>query len=154
MASAAILFRVSTMAAGLPAGATMPYQFSARRSGMPASAVVGPSGAAGARSGEPIAIPRSAPALICGNRRAPIGSLAVEQLDRGFMHARIARRDDAATPLRGLAFPCGDDAAGAGDDRNQRCDVVGLQFSLDHEIEMSGREHAIGIAIPAVARQP
>src|SRR5271163_3080078 len=60
-------------------------------------------------------------------------NLAVQQLDRGFMHPRIARRDDAAAPLGGLAFPCGDDAAGPGDDRNKGCDVVGLQFGLDHE---------------------
>ncbi len=38
------------MFSGVPAGAIMPYQFSIRRSGMPTSAVVGTSGAVGARS--------------------------------------------------------------------------------------------------------
>src|ERR1043166_2676001 len=51
---------------------------------------------------------------------------AVEQFERRFMHARIAGRDDAAAALGGLALPRGHDAAGAGDDRNQRRDVVGL----------------------------
>src|SRR5215468_923727 len=42
---------------------------------------------------------------------------AVEQLDRGFVHPGIAGGDDAAAALRGVAFPIGDNAAGAGDDR-------------------------------------
>ena len=70
------------------------------------------------------------------------------------MHARIAGGDDAAAALGGLAVPGGDDAAGAGDDRNQRRDIVGLQLGLDHEIEMAGGEHAVGIAVAAIARQP
>src|SRR5579872_6218178 len=36
-------------------------------------------------------------------------ALAVEQLDRGFMHPRVAGRDDAAAALGGLAVPGGDD---------------------------------------------
>src|SRR6266403_3112653 len=82
------------------------------------------------------------------------GRLTVEQLERRLVHARIAGRDDAAAALGGLALPRGHDTAGAGDDRNQRRDVVGLQFGLDHKIEMSGGEHAIGITIAAIARQP
>jgi hypothetical protein len=34
-----------------------------------------------------------------------------------------------AALLRGLAFPIGDDAAGAGDNRDQGGDVVGLQLA-------------------------
>ena len=29
-----------------------------------------------------------------------------------------------------------------------------LEFGLDHEIDVAGGEHAIGVAIAAVARQP
>src|SRR6185369_4510593 len=69
------------------------------------------------------------------------GALAVQQLQRGLMHAGVAGGDDAATALGGLAFPVGDDAAGAGDDRDQGCDVVGFKFGFDHEVEMPGRQH-------------
>ena len=41
-------------------------------------------------------------------------ALAVQQLHRLFMHARIAGGDDAAAALGGPAFPGGDDAAGPG----------------------------------------
>ena len=33
-------------------------------------------------------------------------------------------------------------------------DVVGLELGLDDEVDMPGREHAIGVAIAAVAREP
>ena len=45
-------------------------------------------------------------------------------------------------------------AAGAGDDRHQREHVVGLELGLDDEIDVAGRQHAIGIAVAAVAREP
>src|SRR6202171_1923570 len=70
------------------------------------------------------------------------------------IHARTARRNNAAAALGGLAVPGGDDAAGAGDDRNQCCDVIRFQFGLDHEIEMAGGQHAVGIAVAAIPRQP
>ena len=54
-------------------------------------------------------------------------ALAVQQLERGLVHAGVAGRDDAAAALGGLAFPVGDDAAGAGDDRDQGRDVIGLE---------------------------
>src|ERR1700738_4909079 len=66
----------------------------------------------------------------------------VEQLERRFVDARIAGRDDAAAALRGLAFPGRHHAAGSGDDRDQRSNVVRFQFGLDDEIEMAGRQHA------------
>src|SRR5690348_14654905 len=40
------------------------------------------------------------------------GALAVQQLDRSFMHARIAGGDNSAAALRGLSVPGGNDAAG------------------------------------------
>ena len=83
IASVAIWFSAATMAGGVPAGAIMPYQFSISRSGMPTSAVVGTSGAVGARCGAPSAIGRSVPALICGSRPA----------DRGTSSAPAGRAD-------------------------------------------------------------
>src|SRR5207248_7763090 len=83
-----------------------------------------------------------------------LGSLAIEQLQRGFVHPRIAGGDDAAAALRGLAFPGRNDSAGAGDDRDQGGDIVGFELGLDHEIEMAGGEHAVGIAVAAIAGQP
>ena len=68
MASIAALFSTATICGGVFAGATMPYQFSVSRLGMPASAVVGTSGALATRCGEPTAIGRSLPALICGSK--------------------------------------------------------------------------------------
>ena len=56
-------------------------------------------------------------------------ALTVEQFQRCLMHAGVARGDDAAAALGGFAVPGGDDASGAGDDRNQRRDVIGLQLA-------------------------
>ena len=55
------------------------------------------------------------------------------------MHPWIAGGDDATAALRGLAFPGRDNAAGAGDDRDQGGDIVGFELGLDYEIEMAGR---------------
>ena len=57
-------------------------------------------------------------------------------------------------PALASAVPGGDDAAGAGDDRDQRQDVVGLELGLDHQIDVARRQHAIGVAVAAIARQP
>ena len=40
------------------------------------------------------------------------------------------------------------------DDRNQRQHVIGLELGLDHEIDVARRQHAIGVAVAAVAREP
>src|SRR5579872_970807 len=81
-------------------------------------------------------------------------ALTVEQLERRFVCARVAGGDNTAAALRGLAFPGGDDAARAGNDRNVRGDVVGLEFGLDDEIEMAGGEHAVGVAVAAITVEP
>ena len=52
------------------------------------------------------------------------------------MDAPVSGGDDAAAALCGFAVPGGDDAAGAGNDRDQRRDVVGLEFGLDHKVEV------------------
>ena len=57
----------------------------------------------------------------------------------------------APAERRRTAVPRRHDRAGAGEDRDQRQDVVGLQFGLDHEVDMAGRQHAIGITVAAIA---
>ena len=52
---------------------------------------------------------------------------------------------------RPIALPVGDAAAGALDDRDQRDDVVGLQAGLDDDVGMAGGDHAVGVAVAAVA---
>src|SRR6185369_11428806 len=54
MALVASACSAATVSFGVPFGATMPYQFSMRRSGKPASAVVGTSGAVATRLADPI----------------------------------------------------------------------------------------------------
>src|SRR5215510_12237167 len=66
IASTAILLSLAMMAGGVPAGATMPYQLSAKSSGNPTSAVVGTSFTVAWRSREPSAMGRIFPACTCG----------------------------------------------------------------------------------------
>lgn len=66
----------------------------------------------------------------------------------------VAAGDDAAAVDRAAAVPTGDDAAGTLDHRDQRDDVVGLQPGLDHHVDEAGGDHAVGVAIDPVARQP
>ncbi len=70
------------------------------------------------------------------------------------MHAAVAGGDDAPAFRWTAVFPCGDDAAGAFDDGNEREHVVRLELGLDDQIGVPGSEHAIGVAIAAIARQP
>jgi hypothetical protein len=56
--------------------------------------------------------------------------------------------------MRRAALPGGDDAAGAADDWQERQHVIGLELGLDHEVDVARRQHAIGVAVAAVARQP
>src|SRR5438132_1389751 len=70
------------------------------------------------------------------------------------MHALVARRDDASARVRGAAFPGGDDASSADDDRHEGKHVVRLELRLDYQIDVARRQHAIGVAIPSIAREP
>src|SRR5262249_21748684 len=67
MASTAALLSTATICGGVFAGATMPYQFSVCKLAIPASTVVGTSGALATRCVVPTAIGLSLPALICGS---------------------------------------------------------------------------------------
>src|SRR5262247_4864196 len=82
------------------------------------------------------------------------GALALQQRHGGGVHAPVARDHDTPAALGAAAVPRRDDAAGAGDDRNERNDVVRLELGLDHEIDVAGREHAIGVAVAAIAGEP
>src|SRR6478672_6609192 len=78
---------------------------------------------------------------------------AAEDFQRRLMHAPVACDDDATATLCRAVVPCRDNPTGAGDDRDDRDDIVGLDFGLDDEINQARRQHAIGVAIAAVARQ-
>ena len=66
----------------------------------------------------------------------------------------IAGSDDAAAVDGTAAVPGSDDAAGALDHRDQGDDVVGLEPGLDDHVDEAGRDHAVGVAVDPVARQP
>jgi hypothetical protein len=73
---------------------------------------------------------------------------------RLLVHALVAGGDDAAAVRGRAAVPVGDDAARAFDDGDQRHHVVALESGLDHQVDMPGRDHAIGVAVAAIAREP
>src|SRR5438034_51705 len=58
------------------------------------------------------------------------------------MHALVARRDNASARVRGAAFPGGDDASSADDDRHEGKYVVRLELRLDYQIDVARRQHA------------
>ena len=62
------------------------------------------------------------------------------------MHALVACRDDAPARVRDAAFPGGDDAAGTGDDRHEREDVIRLELDIDHQIDMA--RWGLGVKYP------
>jgi lysophospholipase len=72
----------------------------------------------------------------------------------GLVQPRIAGGDDAPAVGGAAAGPRGDDAARPLDHRDQGDDVVGLQPGLDHDVGEAGRDHAVGVAVDPVARQP
>jgi len=84
---------------------------------------------------------------------APISG-AGEQGEHPVVQPPVAAGDDAATVDRVAAVPGGDDAAGSLDHRDQGDDVVGLQTGLDHHVDEAAGDHAVGVAIDPVARQP
>ncbi len=55
--------------------------------------------------------------------------------------------------LSGFAVPVADPAAGALHDRNDGHEVVRFQLHLDHQIAVTPGEHAVEVAVPAVAAQ-
>lgn len=77
-----------------------------------------------------------------------------EERQHLLVQPRIAGGDDPAAVDGAAAGPGGDDAAGALDHRDQRDDVVGLEPGLDHHVDETGRDHAVGVAIDPVAGQP
>lgn len=97
----------------------------------------------------------SAPVEIAAEPTEPAASAAVgEEPQHGLVEPGIAGGDDAAAVGGAAAGPGGDDAAGPLDDRDQGDDVVGLEPGLDHDVGEAGRDHAVGVAVGPVARQP
>ena len=85
------------------------------------------------------------------NETRNAGASSLERLQRRRVHALVAGRDDASAGMRRAALPGGHDPAGAGDDRHQRKHVVGFELRFDDEIDVARRQHAIGVAVAAVA---
>lgn len=85
---------------------------------------------------------------------AEASAVVGETLQHDLVQAGIAGSDDAAAVDGAAAVPGGDDAAGALDHRDQGHDVVGLQPGLDHHVDEAGGDHAVGVAVDPVARQP
>ena len=52
------------------------------------------------------------------------------------------------------ALPVGDDAARSLDHRNRGLHVIGFEAGLDHQIDLTGSDQRIGIAIGAIPDQP
>lgn len=97
----------------------------------------------------PVAEPEIAP-----EPAAPEASVAEgEQAQHGVVDAGVAGGDDAPALGGAAAGPGGDGAAGPLDDRDQRDDVVGLEPGLDHHVDETGGDHAIGVTIDPVPRQ-
>src|SRR5262245_55771382 len=69
------------------------------------------------------------------------------------MDAFVAGHDDATPALCRAIFPRRNDATRAGNDRDERYNVVWLDLSLHDQIDYDRRQHATGIAIAAIARQ-
>ncbi len=67
---------------------------------------------------------------------------------------RVTGGDDAPALGGAAAGPGGDDTARPLDHRDQRDDVVGLEPGLDHHVDEAAGDHAIGVAVDPVARQP
>lgn len=107
---------------------------------------------------EPVAEPRPEPAVaaeIEPEPAAPVPSVAEgEEPQHGVMDAGIAGGDDAPALGGAAAGPGGDGATRPLDDRDQRDDVVGLEPGLDHHVDEAGRDHAIGVTVDPVTRQP
>ena len=85
---------------------------------------------------------------------APLASAAGEEGEHRLVQPGVAGGDDAAAVDGAAAGPGGDDAARPLDDGDQRDDVVGLQPGLDHHVDEAGGDHAVGVAVDPVARQP
>ncbi len=67
--------------------------------------------------------------------------------------SRVGCRDDTTTALRGSPVPAGDRSAGLLDYRDEGDDVVWLAPGLHNDVDLTGGEHAIGIAIGPVPRK-
>jgi len=84
----------------------------------------------------------------------PVSAAVGETGEDGLVEAGVTGGDDAPTLGGAAAGPGGDDTAGPLDDRDQRDDVVGLQPGLDDDVGEAGGDHAIGVAVDPVAREP
>ena len=119
-------------------------------------AAIGAVTAAAAAAALPILRPGDgdAPEPAAARPEAPLSGDVGEQIQHDPVEGGIAAGDDAPAVGGAAAVPGSEDAAGPLDDRDQGGDVVGLQPGLDDDVDEAGRDHAVGVAIDPVARQP
>jgi lysophospholipase len=94
------------------------------------------------------------PAGSAETETTPASALVGEEGEHLVVQPAVAGGDDAAAVDGAAAVPGGDDTAGTLDHRDQGDDVVGLQPGLDDHVDEAGRDHAVGVAVDPVARQP
>jgi len=92
------------------------------------------------------------PAAITAVPAASVGE--GEQPQDLVVQPAVTGGDDAAALGGAAAGPGGDDTAGALDHRDQGDDVVGLEPGLDHHVDETAGDHAVGVAVDPVTRQP
>lgn len=101
-----------------------------------------------------VAVATIAATVVVEEAPAAAASAEGETLQEDVVEPGIAGGDDAAAVGGAAAGPGGDDAAGALDHRDQGDDVVGLEPALDHGVDEARGDHAVGVAVDPVARQP
>ena len=82
------------------------------------------------------------------------GERLLVAISAGLREAGLAAATTKPPSTAGAPAAAGDDTAGGLDDGDQRDDVVGLQAGLDHEVDLAHGQHAVGVAVAAVADQP
>src|SRR6185503_3554634 len=79
--------------------------------------------------------------------------LGVKRVKRRLVQLPAACSDDVAAAQRQVALPVRHHAARALENRDQRHDVVRFQLAFDDEVEITGRDHSVVVAVAAEARQ-
>ena len=78
----------------------------------------------------------------------------MEMLDELRMKTWIATSNNGTAVLSGTAVPCAHNASSSLNDGDERLNVVGLKTGLDDCIYEARGEHAVGVTVAPVSRQP
>ena len=69
------------------------------------------------------------------------------------MDPLVAGCHDAAAGIGRFSLPARDHSTRTLNDGHEREHIIGLELGLDDEVDVAGRQHAVGVAIAAVARE-